>query len=245
MTSQPIVHFEWGLQGVENLASRFDATVIVDVLSFSTAVEVAVTGGAVILPLKHRDTNAAELAKNRNAALAVPRTAVDDAHPFSLSPQAYRSVKRGQRIALPSPNGATLSLAASARCPHVYTGGLRNASRMARTVKQHGKRILVIGAGERWPDGHLRPAFEDLVGAGAILSHFETRDCSPEALAASNAFRASSANLKEDLLRCISGKELIEMGFEKDVEIAAELDAGGSTPQLVHGEFIESLSRKE
>ncbi len=41
---------EWGKQGVLQLASVSDVIVIVDVLSFSTCIEIANSRGAIILP---------------------------------------------------------------------------------------------------------------------------------------------------------------------------------------------------
>jgi len=86
---------------------------------------------------------------------------------------------------LPSPNGAELSLL-SGDVP-LIAGSLRNAAAVAKIAMQIGKRISVVPAGERWEDKSLRPSFEDLVGAGAIISMLKgTR--SPEATAAANAF---------------------------------------------------------
>ena len=41
---------EWGLQGIEALAPTSDVVVVVDVLSFTTCVEVATANGATVLP---------------------------------------------------------------------------------------------------------------------------------------------------------------------------------------------------
>ena len=110
-------------------------------------------------------------------------------------------------------------------------GCLRNARVVATAARQYGKRIAVIPAGERWPDGSLRPAFEDLIGAGAILSYLQG-NMSPNAIAAVAAFQAASPNLEAMLKQCGSGVELIERGFEKDIELAAELDVSECVPVL-------------
>lgn len=48
------VRCEWGLAGVRHLAPA-DVMVIVDVLSFTTSVNIAVARGAVVYPYRWRD----------------------------------------------------------------------------------------------------------------------------------------------------------------------------------------------
>ena len=74
---------------------------------------------------------------------------------------------------LPSPNGSTLSLA-TAETP-TLAGCLKNCRTVALAAVTYGNRIAVIPAGEKWPDGSLRPSFEDFIGAGAVIRYLIRR----------------------------------------------------------------------
>ena len=89
---------------------------------------------------------------------------------------------------------------------------------------------------ERWNGGAIRPALEDLAGAGAIAALLPgTR--SPEAAAAIAVFESVRAHLPRTLASCSSGVELIEQGFARDVELASDLDVETVAPELIEGEF--------
>ncbi len=142
---------------------------------------------------------------------------------------------------LPSPNGSTLSLA-TGDVP-VMAGCLRNARAVAVKALQLGKRISVIAAGERWKkngggvaSGGLRVAIEDLLGAGAIITHLDGRR-SPEAETAVAGFRRAGSNLLDILSRCGSGKELIGRGFAEDVQLAGQLNVSSAAPLLLDGAY--------
>ena len=102
------VRVEWGLTGALQLLGpdgSASLVVVVDVLSFSTAVTVACDQGVVVHPYPHRDRAGAEaLAARLGAALAQPR---GDGR-LSLSPASLLRL-RGGRLVLPSPNGATVA----------------------------------------------------------------------------------------------------------------------------------------
>ena len=155
---------------------------------------------------------------------------------FSLSPQSLMAITAGTRIMLPSPNGARLSLACGDR--PVFAGCLRNAAAVARAARQiaSGGAVGVVPAGERWPDGSLRPAIEDLLGAGAIIHHLGL-PCSPEAQVARDAFRSAGRDVERLIRASVSGCELIERGFADDVDIAVELEVSHSAPRLIGGAY--------
>jgi 2-phosphosulfolactate phosphatase len=226
------VRCEWGLPGMSALAPGVDVLVIVDVLSFSTCVEIATSRGAAILPYPWQDSSAEGFALQEGAELARRRGTGG----YSLSPQSYLTVAAGTRIVLPSPNGASLSLSTPGK--PTLAGCLRNAAAVAQVAGRLGHRIAVIPAGEQWPDGSLRPSLEDLLGAGAIIAHL-AGSLSPEAQAAADLYRASLPNLASKIRQCSSGRELVVRGFAPDVGLASELNVSLGVPILVRNAYVQ------
>ncbi|MER5394284.1 2-phosphosulfolactate phosphatase [Saccharopolyspora sp. NPDC002686] len=220
------VHVDWGLPGLRAM-SEFPVLVVVDVLSFSSAVDIATSRGARVLPLRSHDVQVPG-----GAVLAGPRS-LDR---WSLSPSSLRTII-AVRLGLPSPNGATLCAEASATGSTVFAGCLRNADAVAAAAARAGGPIGVIAGGER-RDGELRPAIEDLLGSGAIISALPGRR-SPEAELAAAAFQAVRHDIGGLLAGCDSGLELAEMGFAHDVDLAAEVNASRTAPVLRDG-FLEA-----
>ena len=135
---------------------------------------------------------------------------------------------------LPSPNGSTLSVLASERT--TLAGCLRNARAVARKAVGLGDRITVIAGGERWPDGSLRPAMEDWLGAGAVIAHLQGKR-SPEAELAARSFKSALPDLDALLRGCISGQEILAKGRLRDVELAAQLNVSETAAMLVDGAY--------
>jgi 2-phosphosulfolactate phosphatase len=231
------VRVEWGPEGLAATAADSDVVVIVDVLSFSTCVDVALTRGAIVFPFDAPGEPARAFALRVGAECAGPRGTAR----FTLSPESAAAAAPGQKIVLPSPNGAALSLRTGQVA--TFTAGLRNAAAVAEAAQRLGRRIAVIAAGERWPSGALRPALEDWLGAGALVAALGGA-VSPEAAAARHAFEAVASRLEPVLLGCTSGRELVVMGYPGDVAWAAALNASACAPILRDGAFVPTdLSR--
>jgi 2-phosphosulfolactate phosphatase len=225
------VRFEWGEAALRHVATARDVVIVVDVLSFSTCVDIACARGAAVLPYPFKDEGAAAFAREQGAVTAGPRGGPG----FSLSPVSLLGIERGTRLVLPSPNGAALSLAAPSAL--VFAAALRNAEAVARHAAAHGAPIVVVAAGERWPDGSLRPAVEDQLGAGAVIGALGGAR-SPEAALAAAAFNASRASLGEIVGGCASAVELQARGFDGDVALAVALNESRCVPRLVDGAYV-------
>ena len=233
---------EWGRDGTGRAAARGDIVVVVDVLSFSTAVATAVHHGGIIRPCGHDDTPAA-LASSTGSELAVRREEVPALGRFSLSPLTFIGMEPGVSVVLASPNGATCCRYAN-DIPYLLAGALLNAQSVAEAasalIQGNDRGITVVAAGERWErpgeDGELRVAIEDYLGAGAIISRI-TAAKSPEATLCELAFRSAEPRLAEMILGCGSGVELTERGYRGDAEHAARLDLYDTVPVLRAGRF--------
>jgi 2-phosphosulfolactate phosphatase len=232
------LRFDWGPRGVEAIGREARAIIIVDILRFTTTVVAAVERGAIIYPYRWRDASAAAFADSIGATLAVRRQEATMEHPYSLSPLSMASANAGTKIVLPSPNGAEVSLAAAKSAASVFAGCLRNARAVAAAARAVGTPIGIIAAGERWRnDGSLRPSFEDMIGAGAIIDALEGMKISPEASAARAVFRSVRDNLERQLLDCVSGRELAGKGFSDDVIWASQLNVSEVAPVLREGAY--------
>ncbi len=227
------VDVAWALAGVKHLAAGSDVLVVVDVLSFSTAVSVAVERGAEVWPYEFGADGAEMLAREVGGELARGRSVSSGP---TLSPASLLSLTPGQRLVLPSPNGSTIARAAIGTGLPVLCACLRSAAATVRWLRSQGHaRVGVVAAGEQWVDGSLRPAYEDLVGAGTLVKgltragHRATADA---------AAAAAAATRPRPLAECMTGVELLERGFDEDVALAEERDVADVVAVMQVGRFV-------
>lgn len=231
------IRLEWGLRGVEELSPVSDVVIIVDILSFSTCVDIATGNGAVIYPYRWKDETAIAYARSLEAELAHFERKNTDG--YSLSPSSMIDIPEGTKLVLPSPNGSSLSLATGTT--PTLCGSLRNRKAVAKFAGRFGKRIAIIAAGEQWHDRTLRIAFEDMIGAGAIISCF-TGSLSPESKTALAVYQNLQHDLTEEIRNCSSGKELINRGFEKDIYLACDVDSSNNVPVLINHQYVGQVN---
>jgi 2-phosphosulfolactate phosphatase len=129
--------------------------------------------------------------------------------------------------ALPAANGA-VGLAAS----------LRNRGAVVARLLASQQRIGLVPAGEWTADGGWRPAYEDLLGAGAIVAGLleaAGAACSPAATAAHQAYAAAGDDVRGRLIASRSGAELIAAGLAGDLDAAGEQDVDDDVPTIPTG----------
>jgi 2-phosphosulfolactate phosphatase len=235
-----VIRFDWGPAGADAIAPGAAVVAVIDVLSFTTTLTVAADRGIAVRPYPWADASAARFAAAHRATLAVGRSQAGDGR-VSLSPGTIRYSRGIDRLVLPSPNGSAISARLAATGATVIGVSLRNAPAAAAWAAAASGPIAVVSAGERWPDGSLRPAVEDLWGAGAFLDALPGRFAlSPEAGAARAAYREVAGSLATALRESVSGRELIGLGFAGDVQIAAEAGQSTAVPVLRDGWFTAS-----
>jgi 2-phosphosulfolactate phosphatase len=208
-----------------------DVLVVVDVLSFSTSLSVAVARGAEVWPYSDGSDGAEQLARDLDAVLARGRHT--DQGP-TLSPASLLDLEPGTRLVLPSPNGSAIAHAAATGGVDVVSACLRDAAAAVALLRGYD-RVGLVAAGERWVgDGSLRPAYEDWVGAEVVAAGLVAGGAAgtPDAVAA-----AAAAERIVPLERCPSGLELVGSGFASDVALAAERDVTDVVAVMSAGRF--------
>lgn len=212
------LRLEWGPDGVAELGRECGVLIVVDVLSFSTTVDLVTSRGGRVRPLRPRGDRQ-------------PR-------PGSVGPDPGL-------LDLPSPNGATLCVQAAGTGATVLAGCLRNATAVAAAAHRlAGPRpIGVIPAGERWGVNMMTSTPGVRCGPAWKISSARARS-SPRCPAGRPRPRRSwppsptAAPTSARRWGSSSGRELIGSGHERDVELAAAVDV--STAPVLVDDLLEA-----
>jgi len=241
------VRFDWGASGLRSIAPEAGVIVVVDSISFTTTVELAVASGLSVTPFAGSRAEA-ETAELGDAVLAGRRgEAGITLSPTRITPDAVAAIAPATRVVMPSFNGSRVSALAAEYGVPVIAAGLRNRSAVAawilRYQEQHGDRVRVaiIASGEVREDDSVRFAVEDQLAAGAIvdaLAEVGIDYSSPEAAAACAAFTGLRRAVGHLYTASVTAQQLIEAGQGDDVRLAAQADASTTVPVLVDGAFV-------
>jgi 2-phosphosulfolactate phosphatase len=197
------VRFDWGIEGARTVAADADVIVIVDVLSFSTTVELAVAGGgSVELAAVEGELAAAEAPGSDGARIAA---ALADHSGTVIAGSLRNATAVAQWIlAHQDETGNRLAIAIIAAGEQREDGSTRFA------VED------LLGAG----------AIIDALAAVGLDA------CSPEAAAAAASFAGLKRATKHLITASSSGRELAELGFADDIRLAAQTDVSTTVPVL-------------
>jgi 2-phosphosulfolactate phosphatase len=213
-------------------ALRGGIAVVIDLLRATTTIITALANGAsCVLPCGDVDT-AKRVAANfppDTALLGGERRGVRiEGFDLDNSPAAYASERvAGKTIVFTTTNG-TAALLRSQAADRVLVGALVNRRAVAGALAADDRPVHVVCAGT---DGHFTA--EDLVAAGAVVTELETivgptSSADDAALVAKEFWSAASAS-RERLLavlrRSRGGSNLVELGYDRDIEFAARIDA--------------------
>jgi 2-phosphosulfolactate phosphatase len=217
--------------------------VVIDVLRASTTIATALAhGAAVVLPRRSIDEARATAAARAGALLGGERGGLKiTGFDLGNSPAEYTADRlAGRPVVITTTNG-TAALAACHDAAEVLVGAIVNRAAVAATarrlaVERGCDAIHLVCAGT---DGHVTE--EDVLAAGAMLDAAGREDeLDAAAHAARDRFRglaaAGRAGLEERIAAafrtCRGGENLIALGMEADLALAAAIDSLAVVPRL-------------
>ncbi len=221
------------IPSADGLPTGSGTAVIVDVLRASTTIASALTNGAagVIPCLSIEDARAA--AQQHDALLGGERCGVKVEHfDCGNSPTEYTpDVVRDRVLAFTTTNG-TRALHQSLNAAHIVIGSFVNLTAVANFCADTSADIDIVCAGT---DGAI--SSEDVLFAGLLASeliqagHFQPAD---DATRIAVDFSGRNADNPPRLLDAVrasqGGRNLIKLGFDADIQFAANVDRFSIVP---------------
>ncbi|HET9982917.1 MAG TPA: 2-phosphosulfolactate phosphatase [Longimicrobiales bacterium] len=212
------------------------SVVVIDVLrATSTMVEALANGARAIFPVENV-AEAARIAGNigrDQAVLAGERHCVRiDGFDLGNSPLEFTPERVAGRPLVMSTTNGTAALLAVAGAKRVLLGSMLNVSATAAALLEQDDAMLLVCAGRE-----KRFALEDAICAGALCLLLyrklgKRHNWSDSALAAAQLARRHLPRLARTLRRSAAGRQLVELGFDADVEFCASVDRYAVVPKF-------------
>jgi len=200
------------------------AVVVFDVLRATTSMAAALSCGAAAI----RVFGSIDAAQSAHAAYeSHPKLLAGEVHTLrpdgfdvGNSPVEFTFDRCGGRTIFMSTTNGTKALVAAKNAAALYTGAVVSAAAVARVLSNQPFDITLLCAGT---DG--QPAFDDLVGCGAVMSFLEDAEPANDgALMAQAAWNAAKDDLAGAFAKGASGHHLIRANLASDFEFAAGLN---------------------
>jgi 2-phosphosulfolactate phosphatase len=198
--------------------------VVIDVLRATSTIATALSSGAAGVEPTGTLDEARARAQASGALLGGEREGLrPEGFDLGNSPRDYDARCAGRGVVLSTTNG-TQAVLASRGSRRILAGSLLNAEATARALVAGGaQEVLLLCSGSRG-----RVAADDVVAAGCLAGHLALRagaepgDGARVAVALFDAWRHDLAGL---LRRSVSGRRLLSIGLERDIEDCARVDA--------------------
>ena len=226
------VHLLPGLVPPNALAGS--VTVVIDVLRATTTIIHALAAGcACVRPCAEID-EARELADPMPAGKVIlageRRGEKIDGFDRGNSPREFTAANcRGCTLVLTTSNG-TKALVRAAEADRVLLAGFVNFSAVCEQLQADARPIHILCAGSEG-----EPSLEDALLAGAFVEHlcddFELI-LNDSARLAWDSFETNGHVLRSALDLGRGGQRLLELGFDADISVAAEIDTLTLVPEL-------------
>ncbi|AOV07338.1 2-phosphosulfolactate phosphatase [Sporosarcina ureilytica] len=154
-------------------------------------------------------------------------------------PSILKDSAADKTIVLSTTNG-TVAIGNVSKAKNIYAASLVNVRAVARKIaKDHAnKKILLVCAG-----GSMRRfAMEDFYGAGCFIDKLMSQNNSWELTDSANTalffYRGNETESKHVLMKSETGKMMLQMGLELDVQFASELGSIDVVPRYENGKMI-------
>ncbi|SYZ72695.1 conserved hypothetical protein [Candidatus Zixiibacteriota bacterium] len=216
--------------------------VLIDVLRASTTICQALKSEArAVIPVMEPGEAAEMRAKIgiETGVLGGERNGVKiDNFDLGNSPLEYTTDKvKGKTVILSTSNG-TRGYSRAAGSKLIITGALVNISQVAQRAAGAGHDLVILCAGQ---DGDF--SIEDTLCGGMMLHKLQSEnkielELNDAASLALLLYRSNMRSLKQTIARGEHGRFLKKIGFEKDVELAADIDAIPVLPILKDSRIV-------
>lgn len=226
------VHLLPELADLHDLAGH--TSIVIDVLRASTTITTALhSGAAKIVPCLTIE-EARQLARQRpGSVLGGERQGQKlPGFDFGNSPAEYTSGRIANKTLVFTTTNGTKAMTRCMGSERILIGSIVNRSAVCQAAAD-AERIDLICAGT---NGAF--SMDDALAAGAIAHEFDDREFNDSALVCRELWRSQVAHggqtgaIEKVLAKSIGGRNLINIGMEADLALAADLDRFALAPQL-------------